>query len=177
MAHWHEYEEHRARRRERAEAWREHLRERFGIEPEEHWFLGGRRFRACCCAPWEMQGPNPLVGLLLSRGGGLLPVYVLHLLAGGPRYGNEIMRELEERTEGGWVSNPGAIYPLLSMLEAEGVVEGSWETPHKRHRRFYHLTPLGQAQLQQLKELVRPGLVGALHTLERLVEELCPEDS
>jgi hypothetical protein len=99
-------------------ALREFFHKSFGTWPEEHWIFGGRRF-----SPWHqgMDSFNPFVASLLSKGGGLLPLYVLHLVAQQPRYGNEIMDLLAERTNGQWVSNPGAIYPLLALLEREGL--------------------------------------------------------
>lgn len=172
---WRKGGQGREERRERAQAWQEHLKQVFGAEPEEHWLLRGRRFRAFM-GPWQATGSNPLLGLLLSRSGGLLPVLLLHLLAQGPRYGNELMGEIEELTQGGWVSNPGAIYPLLSLLEAEGLIEGSWETLHKRHRRFYSLTPAGKEELERLKELLHTGLLNALQVLEHIVQEMYPSD-
>ena len=119
--------------------------------PEEHWIFGGRRF-----SPWH-QGIdtfNPFVATLLSKGGGLLPLYVLHLVAQKPRYGNEIMDLLAERTNGQWVSNPGAIYPLLTLLENEGFIEGKWEDPEKRTVRIYTITPTGQAEVARIKMIV-----------------------
>ena len=171
--HW----EKRGEKRERAEAWRDHLKRVFGVEPEEHWFLRGRRYRGFWEGPLQQAGSNPFLGLLLSRGGGLLPVLVLHLLAQGPRYGNEIMSEIEEQTQGGWASNPGAIYPLLALLENEGLIEGSWEAPQKRHRRFYTLTPQGEQELGRLKELLHGGLLNTLQVLKHIVEELYPPET
>ena len=118
-------------------AWREILHGFMGAWPEHHWAFGGRRFR-----PWHqgVDSFNPFVSSLLSKGGGLLPLYVLHLLAEKPRYGNEIMSLLAERTRGQWVANPGAIYPLMNLLEVQGLIEGRWEDPHKRTERIYNLT-------------------------------------
>jgi PadR family transcriptional regulator PadR len=172
---WRKAGQGRKERRERAKAWQAHLKQVFGAEPEKHWLLRGRRFRAFM-GPWRATGSNPLLGLLLSRGGGLLPVLLLHLLAQGPRYGNELMGEIEELTRGGWVSNPGAIYPLLSLLEAEGLIEGSWETPHKRRRRFYSLTPAGKKELERLKGFLHTGLLNTLQVLEHIVEEMYAGD-
>ena len=165
----------RRERRQRAQAWQEHLKQVFGAEPEEHWLLRGRRFRAFM-GPWRATGSNPLLGLLLSRSGGLLPVLLLHLLAQGPRCGSELMSEIEALTQGGWVSNPGAIYPLLSLLEGEGLIEGSWETPRKRYRRTYTLTPAGREELERLKEFLHTGLLNALQVLEHIVAEMYPGD-
>lgn len=159
-------------RRQARQAWREYLREYFGQSPEKHWFFGGRRFAAWRGGPFGPGTSNPLVGLMLSKSGGLLPLYVLHLLDERPRYGNEVMREIEERTKGQWASNPGAIYPLLSFMEMQGLVEGRWEEPRKRTRRFYRLTERGREELQRLKEVMRPGLQGALTVLQDLLNDL-----
>jgi DNA-binding PadR family transcriptional regulator len=152
-------------------AWGEHVRRCLGHEPREHWFFGGRRFMAWW-AGHEPTSANPLVALMLSRGGGLLPLYVLHLVALSPRYGNDIMRELEQRSRGTWVSNPGAIYPLLRFLERRGLVEGVWEDRTKRTRRIYHLTETGKQEYARLKELMQPGLREALQVMQGLYDAL-----
>jgi PadR family transcriptional regulator PadR len=154
--------------------WREYLQQCLGQPPEQHWFFGGRRLMQWICGPGSPQTINPFVGLLLSKGGGLLPLYVLHLLAEQPRYGNDIMREIETRTNGRWSSNPGAIYPLLTFMESQGLVEGEWEQPLKRTRRFYRITERGRNELYRLKEVLRPGLEDALAALRRLLEDLYP---
>jgi DNA-binding PadR family transcriptional regulator len=100
---------------------------------------------------------------------------VLHLLAQQARYGNEIMTELETRTEGRWLANPGAVYPLLDLLEQQGLVTGEWEDPQKRTRRFYRLTTTGQAELEQLKEVMRPKLEEVIVILGKLLANLYAE--
>jgi DNA-binding PadR family transcriptional regulator len=154
--------------------WREHIHSAFGRRPRDHWFFGGRRFRTWLGA----GGPsymNPFVGLVLSKGGGLLPLYVLHLLSRQPRYGNDIMRELEERSRGTWASNPGAIYPLLRLLERHGLLRGEWEDADKRTRRIYQLTEKGRREYEELKEMMQYGLQEALAVLQKLYDELYPE--
>ncbi len=152
-----------------AHAWREHFHHFTGDWPEDHWAFGGRRFR-----PWHqgMDFFNPFVASLLSKGGGLLPLYVLHLLARQPRYGNEIMTIITERTDGQWVANPGAIYPLMNLLEGQGFVEGEWEDPDKRTVRVYSLTPAGEQELARLKAVVRPRLKDAIEVLQAIARDL-----
>jgi PadR family transcriptional regulator PadR len=140
-----------------------------GAWPEEHWAFGGRRF-----SPWH-QGQssfNPFVASILSKGGGLLPLYVLHLLSQKPRYGNEIMDLITEQTAGQWGANPGAIYPLMNTLEEQGLIEGIWDDPTRRTVRVYHLTEYGDQELRRLKAIVRPKLVGAIKVMQNLVENL-----
>ncbi len=152
-----------------ARAWREFFRSFMGDWPEGHWIFGGRRF-----SPWHqgLAAFNPFVASVLSKGGGLLPLYVLHRVSQKPRYGNEIMEIIAERTGGQWVSNPGAIYPLLTELEQQGLIEGMWEDPQKRTIRIYSLTKAGTEELSRLKAFVDPKLSEAIDVLTRLMKDL-----
>lgn len=157
-----------------ARAWREFFRGFMGNSPEGHWIFGGRRF-----SPWHqgMDTFNPFVASVMSKGGGLLPLYVLHLVSQKPRYGNEIMEIIAERTGGQWISNPGAIYPLLAELEQEGFIEGIWEDPQKRTVRIYSLTRAGEQELARLKAIVDPKLREAVDVLRALLDELSDNDA
>jgi DNA-binding PadR family transcriptional regulator len=151
------------------EAWREYFQQTFGTWPEDHWIFGGRRF-----SPWHqgMDSFNPFVATLLSKGGGLLPLYLMHLISQKPRYGNEIMELLAKRTNGQWISNPGAIYPLLTLLEKEGFVDGKWEDPDKRTVRIYTITETGQAELARIETIVMPKLTETLQVLQAFINDL-----
>ena len=151
------------------EAWRDFFHKTFGTWPEEHWIFGGRRF-----SPWHqgIDSFNPFVASLLSKGGGLLPLYVLHRVAQQPRYGNEIMDLLAGRTNGQWVSNPGAIYPLLALLEREGFIKGEWEDPDKRTVRVYTITPGGQDEVTRIKTIVAPKVEETITILQELLTDL-----
>ena len=140
-----------------------------GTWPEHHWAFSGRRF-----SPW-MQGDvefNPFLASMMSKGGGLLPVIVLNLLSERPLYGNEIMDLISEQTSGQWLSNPGAIYPLLTMLEAQGLVRSNWEDQFKRTKRYYEITDFGRDELEGLKMIIRPRLEEAVEALTALLSEL-----
>ncbi len=56
---------------------------------------------------------------------------VLALLAERPMHGYEMIKEIEERTEGAWTPSAGSIYPTLQMLEDEGLIRGE-ESDGKR---------------------------------------------
>jgi len=154
------------------QAWRDFFHEYTGAWPEEHWAFGGRRFN-----PWHqgVDSFNPFVATLLSKGGGLLPLIVLHLLRESPRYGNELMDLINERTGGRWVANPGAIYPLVGELERRGFVAGEWEDPDKRTIRRYTLTEAGAQELSRLRGIVHPKLVEAVEVLAKLARGLSDE--
>jgi len=70
---------------------------------------------------------------------------VLALLAERPMHGYEMIKELEERTDGAWAPSPGSIYPTLQMLEDEGLIRGE-ESDGKRR---FVLTEAGAAEQQE----------------------------
>lgn len=155
--------------RKRARYWREFFHEYMGAWPEDHWAFSGRRF-----SPWQqgMDEFNPFVASILSKGGGLLPLYVMYLLSQQPRYGNEVMEKITERTAGQWIANPGAIYPLMTMLEEQSLISGEWEDPTKRTVRIYRLTEAGEKELTRLKAIVRPKLEEAVEVMQGLAQDL-----
>ena len=128
--------------------------------------------RAAAGAP-ASGGPgsaDPLVAGL--RKAGLLRLLVLHLLRGGPSYGNQLMEQVSDLTNGLVGVNPNTMYPLLRTLEAEGLVAGEWEHPERRSRRFYRLTDAGGAQRDALCDDLRPRLDDLAVALELLRSEL-----
>jgi DNA-binding PadR family transcriptional regulator len=71
-------------------------------------------------------------------------------LAAGERHGYEIMQDVERRTDGGIVLHPGTLYRALGRLLDQGLIEELDERPgaagaDDERRRYYRLTPLGQA--------------------------------
>ena len=149
--------------------WRDQFQRAWPKDWREHWVFGGRRFRQ-----WTTGGEevNPFVGAMLSRGGGLLALYVLHLLNEQPRHGNDVMRQIESRTMGSWASNPGAIYPLLSFMEEKGLVRSQWADPDKRTRRVYEITEEGRQELTSLSQVLRPKVMEAIEVLHLLYDDL-----
>ncbi len=74
---------------------------------------------------------------------------VLALLAERPMHGYEMIREIEERTDGAWVPSAGSIYPTLQLLEDEGLIRGE-ESEGKRR---FALTDAGtEAQREKAGE-------------------------
>ncbi len=60
-----------------------------------------------------------------SRGGrprGDVRAAVLVLLAEQPRHGYDLIRAIEDRSNGEWTPSPGSIYPTLQSLEDEGLI-------------------------------------------------------
>jgi PadR family transcriptional regulator len=124
-------------------------------------------------APPEPAGRgrgDPFSGELRRRQ--VLPLLVLHLIAQGPTYGNQLMDRIAGMTEGVLSVNPNTMYPLLRRLEQRGLIAGQWEHPERRTRRFYSLTPAGQGEYERLMEDVRPFLDSVAHSIDDIVREV-----
>ena len=88
--------------------------------------------------------------LLAQMRRGTLQFCVLSLLAEDERYGFDLVRGLAEVD--GMVTSEGTIYPLLSRLRRDGLVESTWqESPSGPPRRYYRLTQPGRAALEAFR--------------------------
>lgn len=108
---------------------------------------------------------DPLVGEVRHQ---LLPLLVLHFISEGPSYGNQLIDRVAELTAGVVSVNPNTMYPLLRGLEGRGLIEGQWEHPERRTRRFYTATPAGAAELARLRDQADQALA-ALETSVRQI--------
>lgn len=71
---------------------------------------------------------------------GLLRFYLLRLLSKGPAHGYELIKTIEEKTEGAWRPGAGSVYPLLRGLVREGCIESLKD---RDGRRAYRITAQG----------------------------------
>src|SRR3954453_6228759 len=115
-------------------------------------------------------GGDPFTGELRKRE--VLPLLVLHFIHNGPSYGNQLMERISAVTEGVLSVNPNTMYPLLRDLESRGLVEGRWEHPERRSRRYYSLTDEGEEELERLVREVRPFLESIANSIEEIVDEV-----
>ena len=69
------------------------------------------------------RAPRPAFSRGPKAGRGDVRAAILALLQEGPRNGYQIMSEIEERSDGAWRPSPGAVYPALSQLADEGLIE------------------------------------------------------
>lgn len=82
---------------------------------------------------------------------GVLEYCVLALLRGTERYSYEIVHALGQIE--GLVTTEGTLYPLLSRLRKEQLVSSTWrESDAGPPRRYYRLTPSGEARLATFLE-------------------------
>jgi PadR family transcriptional regulator, regulatory protein PadR len=113
---------------------------------------------------------DPLIGDL--RRAGLLPLLVLHFASHAPAYGNQLIERIAELTQGALHVNPNTMYPLLRSLESQGLVEGEWEHPERRSRRFYRVTDAGEAERRRLADELGPRLDRIAGSINAIREEL-----
>ena len=122
-------------------------------------------------APAPPKRPqDPFSGELRRRE--VLPLLVLHLIAQGPSYGNQLMERIAGMTAGVLSVNPNTMYPLLRQLESRGLIAGEWEHPERRTRRYYSLTDEGHAEYDRLVEEVRPFLDSVKTSIDEIVREV-----
>ena len=105
---------------------------------------------------------------------GLLRHIIPRLLRTSELTGTEIMQRLNDLTNGAWNPSPGTIYPLLSSLEEEGIIEA---VAIEGRSKTYSLTEDGRRQTELMLKH-RLGAVGEKTRLgPRLWEKLLePEE-
>ena len=76
---------------------------------------------------------------------GALRLVVLGLIAEQPRSGYDIIKALESKFQGAYSPSPGAIYPMLQMLEEADLVASQAEG----NKRLFSITEQGRAYLAE----------------------------
>jgi DNA-binding PadR family transcriptional regulator len=76
---------------------------------------------------------------------GALRLVVLGLIEEEPRHGYDIIKALETRFEGAYSPSPGAIYPMLQMLEEADLVTASTAGS----KRVFAISEAGRAYLDE----------------------------
>jgi DNA-binding PadR family transcriptional regulator len=115
-------------------------------------------------------------GMGRKLGSADLQLLILRLLDEKPSHGYEIIKALEERSNGFYVPSPGMVYPALTYLEEIGhaTVEAVGA------RKQYHITELGKQQLESNRSAAEAlftqfGRVG--ERMDRLRRALDAEES
>jgi DNA-binding PadR family transcriptional regulator len=103
-----------------------------------------------------------------------LQLLVLRLLADGPCHGYQIIRALDERSNGFYVPSSGMIYPALTYLWELG--HASVQTDANRNR--YHITDAGRRYLEEHRRAAEALLAQfdrVANRMERVRRALEPE--
>jgi DNA-binding PadR family transcriptional regulator len=86
-------------------------------------------------------------GFLLELRRGTVILCVLAKLR-KPAYGYQLVTDLAQT---GMPVEANTLYPLLRRLEAQGLLESSWNTEGAKPRKYYAATPFGLEALEKLK--------------------------
>jgi DNA-binding PadR family transcriptional regulator len=126
-----------------------------GCGPRGGGWGGGRRSWGPIEVEWSF-GPGGGEGAPRGRArrmfdGGELRLVLLALISDAPRHGYDLIREIEERTGGGYAPSPGVVYPTLTLLSDMGLIE---EQAAEGAKKLYAITPAGTQHLEERAEEV-----------------------
>jgi DNA-binding PadR family transcriptional regulator len=79
-----------------------------------------------------------------------LELYTLRILSQTPSSGYDIIKDIEEKTDGKWVPSKGMVYPLLDRMEETGLIRV--QEVGERSKKLYTVTEEGKRELDLLKE-------------------------
>jgi DNA-binding PadR family transcriptional regulator len=148
MRHQHHQHNHPGHHHSRGDGFFEHLARHFSGRQGGHGRGRGPGLFGGFMDEGGPGGRGMRTGRKLSSGD--LQLLVLALLADKPRHGYEIIRVLEERSQGFYTPSPSMVYPALTYLEEIGyatvVLEGA--------RKLYHVTEEGKTHLAANQPLV-----------------------
>ena len=80
---------------------------------------------------------------------GTVDSIILKLVAERAMYGYEIIKVINERTQGAFEWKEGTLYPCLHRLEGAGYIQSQWhEADNGRKRKYYAITRKGAGLLK-----------------------------
>ena len=86
---------------------------------------------------------------------GELRLVLLKLIEEMPRHGYDLIREIEERSNGAYAPSPGVVYPTLTLLHDMDLIE---EEKSDGSRKRYAITKAGVVHLAEKTEEVETAL-------------------
>ncbi|SFV37958.1 Transcriptional regulator PadR-like family protein [Devosia crocina] len=93
-------------------------------------------------------GGNIRVGRMLAAGD--VRLVALYLIDQQPRHGYDLIKAIEERSNGVYSPSPGIVYPALTYLEEAGYVTSSAEG----NKKLYTITDEGRTHLGENRDAV-----------------------
>lgn len=99
---------------------------------------------------------------------GCLDLAILASLARGRLYGLEILRVLQQDAQ--LVLAEGTVYPILSRLKQDGLLESEWvETDSGHPRKYYWLTDTGRRRAESMAQAWSNFATNLSRTVEPLL--------
>lgn len=97
-------------------------------------------------------GGNFRIGRMLASGD--VRLVALYLIEQQPRHGYDLIKAVEEQSNGVYSPSPGIVYPALTYLEEAGFVTSSAEG----NKKLYTITEAGHAHLAENREAIAATL-------------------
>jgi DNA-binding PadR family transcriptional regulator len=101
---------------------------------------------------------------------GVMQLFVLTLIKEKETYGYEIAQNIRKRTMGQLIMEEGTLYPALKRMEQNNWVTSRWERVGDKIRKYYSITPEGEAKLTEMvsfwNKLVSPLVTTIKSTVE-----------
>lgn len=98
------------------------------------------------------MGGNFRVGRMLASGD--LRLVALYFIEQQPRHGYDLIKAVEERSNGVYSPSPGIVYPALTYLEEAGFVTSAADG----NKKLYTITPEGRGHLEENRDSVASTL-------------------
>lgn len=97
-------------------------------------------------------GGNFRIGRMLASGD--VRLVALYLIEQQPRHGYDLIKAIEERSNGVYSPSPGIVYPALTYLEEASFVTSNAEG----NKKLYTITDAGRAHLEENREAIAATL-------------------
>ena len=107
---------------------------------------------------------------------GLLNFYALLSIGRKPMSGYDLMREIEDKTQGAWHPGPGAVYPVLQRLAREGYVAPRKKSGEGPAEILYEITAAGLRNIANAKKAMGASGVRMRMMSSLFLDLMEPED-
>lgn len=105
-------------------------------------------------------------------GPGDLRMLLLWLIGEKPRHGYELIKAVEQLVGGAYSPSPGSVYPILSLLEDMGQIEG---TSTESAKKLFKITDQGREILKQEQPAIE-GLLSRMRIMAKTVGGMRPPE-
>lgn len=103
-----------------------------------------------------------------------LGIYIMHIIieSGEPLYGSQVIVKIGEMfNEDIWRPSNGTLYPLLSQMVKEGLLEEAF-TDKKNNKKMYDITEKGRRLFYERKSTLKPMLSESELFFNKVYKEL-----
>jgi DNA-binding PadR family transcriptional regulator len=96
-----------------------------------------------------------------------LKYIVLKIIRDRPTHGYDIIKTVEQRSNGRWTPSAGSIYPILEDLEKNGIIRSE----DIERKKVYAITPKGEIAFDRMTEKKRQLLLEMIQVIDDVTGE------